>query len=299
MQLNTFKGASCEVAVVEHSLNQHTGKELITFQLRYWRAIHSELMTHRVFSRNASSSRAIPVARLLDQVRNAPAGPIHWGRNQPGMQAHEQLTGSDLEHARAEWLEAARAAAHSAERMMDLGVHKQVTNRLLEPFSWISVVVTATEWSNWYELRDHEDAMPEIQDLAKTMRLAISNSSPRVVRETKSSDPRGWHLPYVLLDERRSHKVSELLAMSSSRCARASYLNHDKQNPKFQEDLGLYVRLVGAKPIHASPLEHQAAAIQHDLAFANFKGGWMQHRTMLETAGSVEALRKDIDEQEN
>jgi thymidylate synthase ThyX len=247
-----------------------------------------------MFSRNASSSRAIPVAKLLDQVRNSPAAPVYWGKNQTGMQAREELEGAELQGAKDVWLEAAQSASVFAEKMMNLGVHKQVANRLLEPFTYINVVVTATEWDNWYELRDHEDAQPEIRDLAMTMRRAINDATPRLLTQRHLKDPRDWHLPYVTMEEREHYEVSDLLAMSAARCARVSYLTHNKENPKIEDDLALYKRLVESKPLHASPLEHQACVSRSDHRSQNFMGGWIQHRFLLETAGSIEELRKYV-----
>jgi len=293
MDLLTIQGAQCQVAVVEHSKNAHTGKELVTYQLKYPRFIHSEFMTHRMFSRNAGSSRAIPAKKLISQVRTEPAFFATVGANQPGMQAGAPITEELLNQFHEEWVALANICADYVERWSDeYGIHKQNVNRVLESFLYISVVVTATEWDNFFELRDHADAQPEIRDLAMTMREALKQSTPRHVRV--SGDAREWHLPYVTLEERRNRSVGDLLAMSAARCARVSYLTHDKQNPKLEDDIALYERLVGSVPLHASPLEHQACVIEHALDFANFKGGWLQHRKMLEVGGSIDVLRQQV-----
>lgn len=297
-----YKGKGCEVSIIEHSLNQSTGKDIITFQLRYWRAIHSELLTHRVFSRNSSSSRAIPTAKLLEQIAEAPAMPVFWGRNQPGMQAaveHEATvlnpeTGKSLTREEA-WRAAAVSACAWASAFSDAGYHKQIVNRWIEPASFISTVLTSTEWANWYELRAHTDAQPEIEDLALTMKEALSHSRARILnRHYHLSDPRGWHLPYISMEERKNWAIDILLAMSAARCARVSYLTHDKQNPVMDEDITLYRRLVESRPLHASPLEHQALAFIVDKASRNLTGGWVQHRTLLEQAGSIAELKKQL-----
>ncbi|CAB3775107.1 hypothetical protein LMG29542_08489 [Paraburkholderia humisilvae] len=124
--------------------------------------------------------------RVIEQIRNNLAGPTHWGLNESGMLAGQEV--EDLLRAKTLWREAAENAITVAEKMMELCLHKQVVNRILEPFSTISAVVTATEWSNWYELRDHEDAQPEIRDLAQAMRQAVSRSSPREVGSGKLDD---------------------------------------------------------------------------------------------------------------
>lgn len=283
-----------EVKIVADSINQ-AGIRITTMQLRCWRGIHAEFMTHRVFSRNASSSRAIPVATMLKQVWNDPAGPLHWGQNRPGMQAHSELIGWRRRAAQLLWSGAAKAACAFAWGLMKIGTHKQVANRILEPFQYISVIVTATEWDNFFELRDHKDAQPEIQYLARLMRCAMDRSIPRLLTEGD------WHLPYIrpedwTLAERlcqedrvtrdmpsRSEVVAILRKLSVARCARVSYLTHDGQEPNVEKDINLHDRLVTTKPIHASPAEHQAMSMHNDLNCRNFRG-WLQYRVELDAA---------------
>ncbi len=143
------------------------GVRITTLELEYPRIIHSELMTHRVFSRNSASSRAIPVSKVIELVESNPAMPVHWGKNQAGMQAKEELDDLNKEAVRQLWLEAAKQAVSIAKVMADIGGHKQVVNRILEPFQHMKVVVTSTEWANWDWLRDHPDADPTIHALAK------------------------------------------------------------------------------------------------------------------------------------
>lgn len=269
-----------EAKVIEDSISHH-GVRLTTLQLRYPRFIHAEFMTHRVFSRNASSSRAIPVAKMIEQVHTEPAMPIHWGKNQPGMQAQEELSGREAAIVKATWREAARAAARQARAMADLGAHKQVVNRILEPFQFISVVVTATEWANFFELRNHPDAQPEIHHLAVLMQEAIGKSIP-FQRHRNRDDANCWHLPYVQADERHAFDVETLRKLSAARCARVSYLTHDGENPDVFKDLALFERLVGSRPLHASPVEHQAYPLPGaDQWDKNFRG-WRQFRTLVE-----------------
>lgn len=264
---------TCEVRVIADSI--HNNKRITTLQLRYWRAIHSELMTHRVFSRNASSSRAIPVKTTLKQVWNEPAGPIHWGANQAGMQAHSQLTGWRLKLAKLGWKLAGRTACIFAWSLMKVGLHKQVANRLLEPWQYISVVLTSTEWDNFFALRCHKDAQPEFQELATAIRGAMQNSLPRERPETGVD---AWHLPYITAEERKTHAIHLLCKMSAARCARVSYLRHDGTSSTLEEDVALFERLVGSKPAHSSPVEHQARPAEHpELTSGNFVG-WLQWR---------------------
>ncbi len=174
------------------------GIRLTTMQLRYPRFIHAEFLTHRVFSRNASSSRAIPVAKMIEDLRRDPAMPVYWGSNKPGMQAGEELTGDDLGLVVAEWYDALDCCIHAAEEMVRLGLHKQIANRILEPWAHINGIVTATDWDNFYELRRHADAQPEIKALADAMWDAQQASNPYPLK------PGEWHLPYVTKEDLKS-----------------------------------------------------------------------------------------------
>lgn len=269
--------------VIEDSVSE-AGVRLTTLQLCYPRFIHAEFMTHRVFSRNASSSRAIPVAKMLEMVRNEPAMPVHWGKNQPGMQAHEELGEYEKNVAQELWMRAARLAAQTAEEMSNLGLHKQVANRILEPFQHIHVVVTATEWSNFFALRAHPDAQPEFHELAIAIKTAMEESEPKLL---KLGD---WHLPYVTAEEREVWASETLAKVSAARCCRVSYLKHDGSVATLEEDLALCERLAGSVPIHASPFEHQAKPdfVREDdsdwhryLHHGNFVG-WIQYRKLIE-----------------
>lgn len=297
-----------QVKVIADSISA-ASKRLTTLQLVYPRFIHAEFMTHRVFSRNASSSRAIPVAKMIEQVRNNPAMPIHWGKNQAGMQAKEELTGDAFADAQGCWLAAAGDAAKWAEAMMQEGLHKQIANRILEPFQWMHVVVTATEWDNFYALRDHPAAQPEIGHLARMMHAAMDASEPTLLQ------PGEWHLPYITEQDKSAafalYGIDEgwelLRKVSGARCARVSYLKHDGTAATIEDDLELYSQLVVRPytdkrgnvlteddPIHASPIEHQAtpdclvlggvegARWELPQFHGNFTG-WVQNRKLVES----------------
>jgi len=278
-----------EVKIIADSLNPLNQSRLTTFQLRYPRFIHSEFMTHRVFSRNASSSRAIPVAKMIAQVRNEPAMPVHWGKNQKGMQAREELSGEAYGTAKQLWLDAAARAADYAEQMHALDLHKQVANRILEPFQFISVIVTATDWDNFFALRNHPDADPNIAHLAKAMQSVYNTHVPKHMDPSRDTPGAIYHLPYITPDD--WVQVSDILTlakMSAARCARVSYLTHDGKVPDVQEDLALFDRLVKASPPHMSPTEHQAKYVNPlTRAYAStYKGnlnlGWLQLRKFIE-----------------
>lgn len=283
---------------------------LTTFELTYPRYIHSELMTHRVFSRNAQSSRAIPVKKRIEKVRNNPVMPIRWGANQSGMQAKDEEI--DADPAQYTWECAAKAAAQQAEFLMKQGLHKQWINRLLEPFDTITVVVTATHWQNFFGLRCHPDAQPEFQNLAWKMAdlyywhevdlpgwCELAKSPGLQVPEKPTPLQEGeWHLPYVstaeIIDDigattqRDTVPTYSVLAKCSvARCARVSYLNHDSSDPDIDKDVALHDRLLEAG--HMSPFEHQAVLIQGrpmenvELLTGNFSHGWAQYRKLLST----------------
>lgn len=270
---NAFLGAEYFSArILADSMNEY-GDMLTTMELVYPRFIHPEFMTHRDFSRNASSSRAIPSMQLIEQVRHAPVYPIHWGKNQPGMQASEELKGEELQYAIEQWRLAAINASHSAERLL-LGTHahKQVVNRILEPFLPIRVVVSSTRWDNFFGLRRHPDAQPEIRYLADLMFKARERSTPRLLMKGE------WHLPYVTSEEVALLGIEIAIQVSVARCARVSYRLHNGRSTTVEEDQRLYQRLVGSDPKHASPAEHQATP--DSCWFGGLFGRWWKNRKM-------------------
>lgn len=268
--------------IIEASLNQF-GRPIYTYSCKYHRFIHGEVMTHRDFSRNAMSSRAVPVRKILSQVWNDPAIPVEWGANVSGMQAHNQLSGWRRWTARKLWVLAGRTACVFAWGMMKVGLAKQVANRLLEPWQLMYTVITSTEWSNFYDLRLHRDAQPEFRVLARAMRDAANACGPRTL-SNDWRDPSGWHLPYISIAERASYPVADLLKFSTARCARVSYLTHEGREPVPTEDAKLYTRLVGSEPLHASPIEHQACGASRPAQRSNNFRGFIQHREVFSSS---------------
>ena len=240
--------------IVAHSKSSVNAKEIVTFELNYPRFCHSEIMTHRLFSRNAASSRAIPIEKVIEQVSASPAVPCHWGKNQPGMQAKEEVTNkiNSMGH----WIDAASSAAYHAGKLKHHGLHKQVVNRILEPFQMMKTVVTATEFDNFFWLRKHPDAQPEIKLLAEKMWEALQGSEPNTL------DPKDWHVPYYKKGfwmQGMEDSLEDALAISSSCCAQVSYRLLDDSLEKARD---IFKKLVESKPVHASPFEHQATPIQ-------------------------------------
>lgn len=263
-----------EAKIILDSISEY-GIRLTTFQLIFPRFILPEFNTHRVFSRNSASSRAIPTEKMLAMVIENPAMPIHWGKNQKGMQASEELDIAEKLAVKNLWLKARDNAVDTVREMLQYEPHKQTINRLLEPFMHIQVVCTATEWDNFYSLRGHKDAQPEIQALAYLMEDAQDKSIPKILRQGQ------WHIPYIL-DEEQGLPNSYKVKFSTARCARVSYWYHGDGNQVYTaKDLQLHDRLVGSKPIHASPTEHQAICMNDGLNYKNFVG-WEQYRSFVE-----------------
>jgi hypothetical protein len=285
------------------------GHRLTTLEVTFPRFVLAEFNTHRVFSRNSASSRAIPIVKQLRRVLEHPFVPLEFGSNQPGMQAGPALAGEARAAAEREWLaarddavrrvlglvaepqagaagadlparlgEIERAIAAKAQPESWLNVHKQVANRLLEPFMWHTVIVTATEWGNFFNLRCHPDAQPEIRRAAEEMRAAIKRSEPAELGEDE------WHLPLVRPEDRAEVDSAErLVKVSAGRCARVSYLTHAGRRD-LSADVELCERLLTSG--HMSPLEHPARPLsEQELGEGEWRGnfrGWLQFRKTLQ-----------------
>ncbi|TAM88892.1 hypothetical protein EPN42_08495 [bacterium] len=257
------------------------GVRLTTMEVVFPRFVLAEFNTHRVFSRNSASSRAIPTAKLIERVIEDPVVPVEWGRNKRGMSASEVLGEAEEREGLGLWLSARDAAVERARRLAELKVHKQVLNRILEPFLWHTVIVTATEWRNFFALRCTPNAQPEIRRAATLMREALDAGRPRPVERG------AWHLP-LIQDDERALDVERLKAISVARCARVSYLTHDGERD-LERDLELYERLSADR--HLSPFEHVATPAEDDAFYANFRG-WVQLRRSIEAG--LAGVRSDV-----
>lgn len=271
-------GKGTQAKLIKDSLNTRTGHRLSTWVLKYPRFVHAELMTHRQFSRNSSSSRAIPVKRLIQNVIDDPAMPCFWGKNQKGMKARQEIDPGSKQIAIESWLRSRDIAVERAQRLNELCLHKQIVNRIIEPWMHIVVIMSTTTLSNWFALRDHKDAQPEIALLARKMREIYESSQPEQV------GPLFWHIPFITEEEQDLYTLKELKKISVGRCARVSYLTHDGvRDPK--KDMELHDFLLSSKPPHASPFEHIAMAAdlepgENALRHGNFTG-WMQYRKLI------------------
>lgn len=313
-----------KATIIAHSKSAINDKEIITWELEYPRFIHAEFLTHRMFSRNAASSRAIPVSKVIEMVRKTPAMPVRFGANQAGMQDkgvdHDAMIsgwdGDGLGGKIGEfipncftpefaWRVAANTASMWSEVFAAAGYHKQIANRLTEPFQWMKTVMTTTEDANWFYLRDHPDADPTIAELAHCMAEVKKNSTPVILKQGD------WHTPYYEcgywskdhLDtvgwyDKNGVGLEDALVISSSCCAQVSYRLLDESIEKART---IYNRLVESKPVHASPFEHQATPMEFpnwridehpwedgvthmdragNLWSGNHKG-WIQHRQLI------------------
>jgi len=282
------------------------GKRLTTMEWKYPRSIHSEIMTHRMLSKNSASSRAIPTEKLIQMVLDDPFVPEYIGANKSGMQAGDELSEDQKVLAQSIWFDGRDSAVENARRLLKLGVHKQVVNRIIEPWMWITIIVSATEWENVWGLRCHPAAEPHFQKLAYMARDAMAASTP------EEMPLGGWHTPLygstrtagggedeaaILLlamekepndtERAAAYGIELMKKISVGRCARVSYLTHEGKR-EIEKDIELHDRLVVQQPLHASPAEHVAQALATPERSGNFIG-WKQYRKTLpnENIGAV------------
>ena len=261
---------------------------LITMQLTFPRFVLAEFNTHRKFSRNAASSRAIPITKMIRDVMENPVIPIHWGKNQKGMQANEVLDSENAAVCEMDWLLHRDEAVSRVESMSHHGLHKQIANRLLEPWMWVTVIATgdAGAWNNFFALRCHPDAEPHIQKIAYLTKSYLNdlNLSNEVSKNSNVLSHGEWHLPLIGFEGDEVLSTEDKIKVSVGRCARVSYLTHNGIRDT-QADIDLHDRLQQSK--HFSPFEHIARAELYDDAEyrtlnGNFSKSWVQYRKLLQ-----------------
>lgn len=253
------------------------GCRITTFELTYPRFIHSELLTHRMFSRNSASSRAIPIEKVIDNIVSNPVMPLVWGKNQKGMQADEVLSGWEQEEAEAIVRMMIGSQKHFVRMLMKLNVHKQISNRYLEPFVHMTTILTATDFGNFFNLRAHKDAQPEFQELAFQMLVASEESKPNLLAQEQWHIPFGDKMPEGLDDE---HK----LMIATARCARISYMTHDGEM-NIDKDYAIFEKLRDSG--HWSAFEHCSQNMENFTRYGNFKG-WKQYRKTFNNENRVD-----------
>lgn len=242
------------------------GSRMVTLELEYPRFIHSELMTHRMLSKNAASSRAIPIKKMHETIMEKTALPVHWGKNQAGMSAKEEVDDLVKQGAVGVWNAARDSMLSHSTVLSDMGLHKQIANRITEPFQMMKTVISGTEWANLVWLRHHPDAQPEFYELADCIVKCLNDSESTLLRSGE------WHVPYVKTERdvdgflRYFHSdgfqltTEDAIKVSASCCAQVSYRRNDDSLEKAKD---IFARLIESEPIHASPIEHQATPMKY------------------------------------
>lgn len=259
--------------IIGDAINTMTGVRLTSFQVTFHRFVLAEFNTHRMLSRNAASSRAIPVHKQVERMFKEDVQPLHWGLAQKGMQAQHELDGWRKQVARLLWSGLRFVNAVGALALAKLGTHKQIANRVIEPYTTCTMIVSATEWKNFFALRAHPDAQPEFQALAKLMQQCYNESTPKEIQ------PGRWYIP-ERYDIGEQYDLRTRLQAAVGKIARVSYLTHEGK-ADVEKDILLFNRLISGKPIHASPLEHVALATT-GINSGNFEAGWKQFRHIVQ-----------------
>jgi thymidylate synthase ThyX len=267
-----------QALIIKDTTSARTGARIVSMQLTYPRIILAELNTHRAFSRSTASSRAIPFQKMAQAVSDNPFYPVQMGQNQKGMKAKMEIDPEKMEFARAGWERGSIECLRYADALHQLGVHKQVVNRMLEPWTYVTSIVTSTEWNNFFALRAHEDAQPEFQVLAYRMLEAFLESDGT---DSDIFDDVEWHIPFFrhpdLTTEESSLTLQDQIKIAVARCARISY-NNFNGTINIKDDIRLHDDLVANG--HMSPLEHVAFCdtdTRVHRSYGNFKG-WVPYR---------------------
>ena len=255
--------------LIKQSKYHRTGDTATTFRLTYPLPIHAQLLTHRVFARNTESGRAIPITVKMQNVVNDTVMPI-WTKNQKGMQGQRVTDIATINKANALHEELMKVTCEYVTELDNLGIHKQNANRYLHAFSHVQVIVTSTEWDNWFNLRYDTDAQPEIHELAKAMAAEMYFTEPEILYDGE------WHTPFAD-DPEMSTKDRKLI--SASVCAQVSYLKSDATLQKAND---IFDRLVQSKHLHASPFEHVCRGLMEGETQKGNLKGFLQYRQEIE-----------------
>lgn len=284
-QITDSRGYSAKILCDSVNAFGSKNSRLTTIVCTYPRIVHSELMTHRMFSRNAASSRAIPVNKQIKMINANYAVPYKLQKNQKGMQGGEELDEKSKFHTLCKWINAKNSAIDHVEEMLAYDPHKQICNRILEPFMWMTTIISSTNWNNFFAQRCTDKADPTLRHIAELIRYVVENNKPEPIGVEFDSVYK-WHLPFIYHSPDRdeliaSYKIDDLRKIATARCARVSYMNHEgKYSP--EDDLRLFHdNLLNGN--HYSPFEHIAKAGEHKLEEGfggNFGRGWCQFRKM-------------------
>jgi thymidylate synthase ThyX len=261
-----------EVHLIAYSECKITKKRLATFTIKIPKFIWGHIKSHRALSSNSASSRAIPARKIRQKVLYSPFIPVYFGFDKPGMQSGDALKGLRLLLAKKIWLWARLFPVFFHYLGEKLGVHKEVINRIIEPWLVVDIIVSGTEWKNFMTLREHEAAQPEMQIVAAEIKSLLQSTKPSLISEGE------WHLPFIL-DKEKKLGVETKKKISAARCARISYALFNGETSSVDNDIKLYEKLTSSG--HWSPLEHQAQAMSELKSSGNFIG-WKQFRKEFE-----------------
>ena len=304
-----------EAKIVADSISPQ-GHRITSMLLTYPRFIHGEIMTHRMFSRNSASSRAIPFEKMVKMIEEDPFIPIAWQKDHKGMQGTEYITTEEGIYVCIRgWIEARNTAVKQAKWLNSCNVTKQLCNRILEPFMWHTTLVTATEFSGFFELRcpkiyhaadgnyyksvkdwnsvdkdiqykglsclhpeNTSQAEIHIQALAEAMWDAMNESTPNQLKAGEYHIPFGDKIDWQQLKLEDGTPQQGMIKIATARCARLSYNNFDGEID-YEKDIKLHDKLL--KDRHLSPMEHCAMCKNDNIWYANFRG-WIQYRYLIE-----------------
>lgn len=277
-----------------------SGVRLTTMLLSYWTMIHQDILTHRTMykmtvdevdrcleltaNKSTNSNRAKPTRQVLSEVWRTPFCPSRFPMRAATMHSSRgYLTGWRHHVARFLWLKSRYVMMALAIILMSLpGVHKQVANRLLMPWTMTTLVITSIDawWLHFFTLRDHFMAQDEVQDVARLAHQEYSTHVPQYLQEGE------WHLPFLSDEDNARWPLSMRLVLSVARCARTSYakthqemLLRAQHGATIHSDMQLYrTRLHGMVPPHDGPKEHQARAVSDPTYQSGTLIGWSQLR---------------------
>jgi thymidylate synthase ThyX len=309
-----------QAKIIKDSINGANNCRLTTFVLVFPRFINAEILRHRMLSFNSASSRAIPSKKIIQDILDNTAMPEFWGANEKGMQSYSELDDvvksiySHTENssgglsdetpiyitpktaAKKEWIKARDRAIKSARLLSEeINLHKQIANRILEPWHNITLIVSGTEWENFFALRAHKDAQPEFRVLAELMLEAYNKSIPEIKNPVAERfnildipslkiNANNWHIPF---EDKMPEGINkeEKLKIAVARCARISYLTQEGVIDK-EKDFDLFNRLNSSG--HFSPTEHIAFPLEEPKMVGNFKG-WFQYRKILPNETKIDS----------
>jgi thymidylate synthase ThyX len=277
------------------------------------RIVLAELNTHRMFSRNSASSRAIPFERMVKAVKDDPFIPIAWQKDHSGMQGTEYME-HGINDLIDNHLRARDAAVERATEANQRGLTKQLCNRYLEPFMWHTVLITSTEWENFFALRcpqygllteeglkhfrsqndyfkaggvisgtdinieflkiNKSGAEIHIQAAAEAIYDAMNESTPMALKDGM------WHIPFS--DKLNNPEMGTAygylhgIKVATAMCARTSYtVVGNEKEMTYAKLIEIHDRMVSQVPFHASPFEHCARVMTEDEYYTNVRGKLM------------------------